>query len=307
MTPRQFTVSADDRGNLRVLDGWFIQAKQDVAIRIGRGAAVMGKHSVLPEADTFLGGNGRNLTVASANTNTLLPVGHYLPAPANVYQAEGWPDATLSTAATAAISDGTDDIAELSGWTTLPVGTYAATTYGRDTYNGGDPFDIEVAAEGGTASDFPVITVTVSAGTAQDGEYSGTAFEAWESDTDGDWTVEVAADGSAELSYLGTAMATRAAGPPDDPRGTYTATATGETDCNGGDTWTAQVSMERASPQDGWVYLQVTEAAGVVTAATGPHFAAALPTASGSDFYYPLARTSGGMVEQIHDGPVIWP
>jgi len=71
--------------------------------------------------------------------------------------------------------------------------------------------------------------------------------------------------------------------------------------------WQAWVRILGRVPREGYAYLQVIEASGVLATVNGPFFATALPTPSGSTFYVPLAYCDGAKVEQFHTGALIWP
>lgn len=315
MNRAQFQVTADHQGNLRVAGGWVVQHKTGVSIQVagydgGRVAdaealADGDEWPALPTADGFfVGGSGRNITVTGLTAGTLVPVGFYRPIEGGNYRAVIGIGEILVTGSAAVIHDGTDDVATLASWTVVPVGTYVATAYGEATYNGSVAFDLTAADEAGDAG-MPSATVVVTGGTFQEGAYSAAALEIYASDVDGDFTIEVDGSGSADLRYLGTAMATRASGPPDDPRGIYVATATGETDFHGGEAWQAIVGLGRVAPVAGWVYLSITESSGVLTAVGGPFFAASLPAPAGEVYAFPLAYCDGiNPPEQIHAGMV---
>lgn len=83
-------------------------------------------------------------------------------------------------------------------------------------------------------------------------------------------------------------------------------TAAGAVAPTGGD-WTAVVRAKRNVPTEGVVYLAIATSGGAITAATGPFFAAALPTSGSGTFYYPTALSDGaGKLTQVHTGPLLW-
>lgn len=73
------------------------------------------------------------------------------------------------------------------------------------------------------------------------------------------------------------------------------------------DAWAATVRRIPQPTREGVVYVSITEAAGAVTAATGPHFATAMPASGSGVFNIPIALSDGaGLVEQIVTGAIIW-
>lgn len=312
----QFQVTADAFGNLRVAAGWVLQPRHDVAIRVA-SFEDSGLPNAQPLADgsrwpahgpqntTFVGGSGRNVIVTGLGASTLVPVGFYLPGQAGKYGCVNGPFTIQPGAGTFDISDGTDVLAS-AAITLVPYGDYVATAYGETNYGGSATFTLTVADEDGSGG-IPGMNVAVSAGTATSGVYNPISTTIWESDGASDWTLEIAADGTAEINYIGDTMATRQAGPLDDPSGVYEATENGKTDHNGGAPWSAFVTAIRIAPRAGWVYLQITESSGVLNSVAGPFFTTSLPTHSGSIYYYPIARCDGyNAPEQIHLGPVQW-
>lgn len=71
--------------------------------------------------------------------------------------------------------------------------------------------------------------------------------------------------------------------------------------------WQAHVQVIGRLPRAGFVYLKVTESAGVLTTVEGPFFKTTLPTSAGSVYYVPLAHCDGTVVKQYHTGALIWP
>ena len=60
-------------------------------------------------------------------------------------------------------------------------------------------------------------------------------------------------------------------------------------------------------PRAGFVYVKITETAGVLTSAAGPFFDTALPADSATVFHVPVAQCDGSAFEQFHSGMLIWP
>lgn len=226
-----FQVAYNLQGDVVVADGVVIQPKTGVRIAVGGGVELTGR-SVLPGdrgltmavasgASTAVGGSGRNLVCSGLASLA----GLFFPTmPDTFVQGDFTLVKTGSSAAT--ISDLTDVVAILSTGGTAPVGSYDLTTYGEDTYNGGTPLTLTLAAEQGAPGAIPDVLVSISAGTAQGGIYEATDAANYVSAVDADWTLFLDPSGSAELRYLGTAVATRATGEAHDPSGRFVAETT---------------------------------------------------------------------------------
>jgi hypothetical protein len=71
--------------------------------------------------------------------------------------------------------------------------------------------------------------------------------------------------------------------------------------------WSAVVRAVRGFPQEGTVYLELTETAGSLSAVADPVFAATMPSSGSGTFYFPLVLSDGaGKVKQLHAGPLPW-
>lgn len=310
----------DPAGNFWVADGWVSQLRHGVRIAVGSGGEFSqiragiwdGPFRLVPAASggTCVGGSGRNLILSGLTpgpSGPALPVGIFGPQVPGAF-GRGQFTLLVTGASAATISDGTATVAILSTGGTAPVGSYVATTYGKDTYHGGTAFTLAAVAEDGAPGSIPGGEISVSAGSAQTGTYAAAAADSYVSSSDSDWTLAIATDGSAAILEGAAVIATRATGSAYSPEGTYEATAAGEAAHNGGEPWRAFVQLIPVPPGAGFVYLKVTEAAGVLTAVTGPFFAAALPADSTVDFHIPLGQSDGaGGLEQIHTGLLIWP
>lgn len=335
-----FQVWADAWGNLHCADGTVLQARTAARFAVGSGADLGigggGSLAITPDyglaltpfpsatGASFLGGNGRNLIVTGAtflggNSLNLIATGLEQSlsgpvVPAGVFMAcepSVWRRGIFTIAVTgpsaATIHDGTDTVAILSAGGTAPVGSYVATTYGAETYNGEDTFTIAAAAEAGTPLAIPSAVSQVSAGNAPAGAWTAVDAANYELTADTDWTLAVAPDGSAEILYLSTAMAARDGGTAWSPDGIYAATAAGKTAYHSGADWTATVAVVPVAPRAGFVYLEIVESSGTVTAVNGPYFGS-LPSNTADHFYFPLAESDGsGGLEQLHRGTLIWP
>lgn len=318
MTPSGFQVFADPNGNLWVADGWVSQLRSGVRLPIGSGSDFSEclppswdafRQAQATEGGTFVGGSGRNLVLTGLTagpSGPALPIGLFTPGRPNLYD-RGIFTLTVTGSSAAAIHDGTNTVAELSAGGTAPVGNYVATSYGRTTYNGGTAFTLAAAAEEGAPGVFPTYLAVQSAAVAQDGSVIASDAANYYFDNDSDWTIEVAADGSAEILYLGTAYLLRAAGSASDPAGYYQANAAGMAAYNSGDPWSIFIQAVPAAPRAGFAYVTLTEAGGVLSAASGPYLATALPADTATEFHVPIAQSDGiGGLVQLHTGLLIW-
>jgi hypothetical protein len=318
----------DRNGDICVVDGVVWQPKTGVRRIYGQGRAFSPSGTSRAGTElqaagaaggaTFVGGSGRNVIadgILSGLSTGEKPTGFFRPAGPSKWAVGGFIlEVTGSSAAT--ISDGTDIIAELTTGGTAPVGDYESTTYGEDNYNGEAAFTLTVEAEEGTSVGIPQATVEISAGTAQGGLYVPTSDVLFESDTDPDWTIEIQADGTAEMAYLGDVMAIRTAVSPTTPLGIYDATALGKATHNltddepvDGEAWSAIVSVIGKTPRVGSVYIEVIEDTGVLDQVNGPFFATSLPApdAGAETYYIRLAYSDGYAIEQEALGAIIWP
>lgn len=314
----------DPWGDITVRDGVVMQPKTGAFFHVGTGEA-MGEALPAPDAaeflptlaaqsGTFVGGSGRNMIatgVPARYSGADCPAGIYRHGEPDTYRLGAFL-LVVTGASAATISDGTDTVAILSSGGTAPVGNYASTTYGQTTYGeivGGIPqaFTIAVAAESATPADLPGAMLTLSAGTAADGEFAAVDSQTWELVADTDWTIVVAADGTAELRNLTDVVATRAAGLAWSPAGMFEATSGGQDDYNGGSAWFAHVTLIRSAGLAGTVYLEITETAGTVTGVGGPFFGT-MPSPSGGVYPLAVAEFDGaGASEQFVTGAVLWP
>lgn len=256
----------------------------------------------------FVGGCGRNVITTGTVTGTNAPIGYFR----QLSELE-WADQYGSVITfdpsdgSAVIEDDTDTIATMpAGAATIaPYGTFTATTYGEDTYNGGSGFTLASSYEGRT--EWPSLTIEVDGGTAQTGVYSSTGWGAWWSDDDNDWTVTVATDGSAEISDSTDVVAERSTGADGIGEGVYIATAYGKTTYNSGDTFSmVATTIPVSAPISGYLYVTVNLTASVVSSLSGPAFASAMPANSSTAKHVPIAYSDGSTVYQIQRGPIFW-
>lgn len=217
------------QGDVLVADGVVIQPRTGARIAVGGGvdltgeAVLLGARSltaaVSTAATTAVGGSGRNLF----STGLAAVAGMFSPTRPDTFVLGDF--TLLKTGPSAAtIKDATDTVvAELTTGGTAPVGSYVGTTYGRDTYNSGAAFTLVLVAEEGAPGAIPDVLVTISAGTAMGGVYTATDAANYVSAADSNWTLFLAADGSAELRYMGAAVAIRPDGVGHDPEGRFEA------------------------------------------------------------------------------------
>lgn len=256
----------------------------------------------------FVGGSGRNVITAGTVSGTNAPVGYF-----RQFSELEWVDQYGSVITfdpsdgSAVMENDVDTIATMpAGAATIaPYGTFTATTYGEDTYNGGIGFTLASTYEGRT--EWPSLTIEVDGGTAQTGVYSSTGWGAWWSDDDNDWTVTVATDGSAEISDNTDVVAERATGADGAGDGVYIATAYGKTTYNGGEPFAMIATFISVSaPIAGYLYVTVNLTAGVVLSLSGPAFATTMPANSATAKHVPVAYSDGSTVYQIQRGPIFW-
>ncbi|MEO5914875.1 MAG: hypothetical protein ABIS50_11620 [Luteolibacter sp.] len=322
---KQFQPYFDAFGNIRVMNGWVVQSRTGIRISTGLGSERIRieadrlegiVEAAAPARAVFVGGSGRNLIssgLAVPISGALPPVGFFVPTTTDNFQC-GIYTITVTGPDDATISDGVDVVAILTTGGTAPVGAFDSTPYGELTYNASLPFTLTVVGEGIGSGVRPDVAVSISTGSAQGGDYLTTAPESYESDTDADWTIEIDPSGSAELRYLGTAMATRATGQPHDPEGDYQATVAGMAAYNltddapvDGEVWWAFVRKIPEAPKAGFTYLEIIEAAGDLSSVVGPTFATTIPSPSTDHYFFALAHSDGaGGVEPIHTGPILW-
>jgi hypothetical protein len=193
-----------------------------------------------------------------------------------------------------------------------PSGVYVATTYGKDTYNGGAAWSYTVTLASGpttmTATSYGEATyngsagftfdaefegdiagrgcaVAVTAGTAQEGIYSWAGWQAWASN---DWGITI--DGTGEASWSdGTgvvAVRTADSGKLYDPSGPYELTTYGrETYGVATPATSGEASAGTVPDQD---FVLASDAGGIEThnGTTDPSYYVELDTATGDAIIY---------------------
>ncbi len=227
-----YQVYADLDGNLQVMDGLVIGLRSGAIFYTGAGGffshdappATYDEHTPVTAAGgaLFTGGSGRNLVCAGGLVSGLTGASFFRPEVTDNYR-DGAFLLVVTGASAATISDATNVVAILSTGGTAPVGSYVLTTYGEDTYNGGDPATLAITAEEGGPGAIPNASVTVSAGSAQGGEFTAVDASNFESAADPNWTIVLQSDGEGRMKYLTDIVAVRAVGTAFDPSGRYEA------------------------------------------------------------------------------------
>ena len=316
----QFSTFHDYRGDLWVTAGNVICLKSGAVFPLpgnrfadapqgSRGAPAGWVPFNPPAGATCLGGSGNNLVLTATITNPALPLGLFRPDETDSWVGTLFPDAALvwDPDGSVYLWDGTNYVVQLFSGTSAyrPAGTYAATAYGRTTYNGGSAFNIISTWEGG--GNLCGAVVMVSSGTATAGVYAGTLVDTW---TSGGWSIEPSLTGDGlDLSDGTDVVAARDGGSLVDPTGYYLTTSYGRTTygATAGDDFQVSVAVIPAVPMAGYAWCQVTEdSGGSVVSVAGPFFSTTLPSQSGLVWPVPIARTGAGDPVQYVDGPILW-
>ena len=222
----------DANGDLHITDGVVIQRSSGVTKLVGergvfeantpdpRGADFVAARQAT--GATFVGGSGRNFISTGLAAG---PVGFFRPTVADTFVL-GIFTLVVTGPSAAEISDGADVVAILTTGGLAPAGDYDSTAYGETTYNASAAFVLVLAEEIAGGGALPGVRVSINHGTAQGGVYNPVSIGNYESDVDPDWTLVIDPSGSAELQYLGVAVATRAAGLGYAAGGEYVAEST---------------------------------------------------------------------------------
>lgn len=309
----QFLCTVDSNGNILCNGGYVVDLKAATSgIYIVGGTptslltATEDLRTSTSAAPIFLGGGGGNVQSTGTITATLSPVGWF-----GQTEIDEWTDSVGNKvvadfgAGTAEIVDPTNTaIATFTGsFTFAPVGTFTATTFGEDTYNGGTAFTLDISYDGVRRTS--TANVLVSRGTAQGGEYPLTGFREWTNTT---WLLTTNSDGTAQINDGTDDVATREADySPDSPSGIFFSTAYGETTYGDSQPFRMAVSLSPAFPKLGYVYVEIEKSGSNFTAVTGPFFATSLPANDTHLEYVPIAYSDGnGLLIQIHEGSILW-
>ena len=309
----QFQCSVDSNGNILCNGGYVIDLHASTSayyivggVQTSLLTATESNRESATADGVFLGGGGGNVKSDGTLTGTYAPMGWF-----SQTDNEEWTD-SVGNKIIADFSGGTAEIVDPSSTaiatftgaiTIAPVGTFTATTFGEDTYNGGTPFTLTITTDG-TRQD-SVANVIVSRGTAQDGEYDLTDFREW---TNATWTLTTNADGSAQINDGTDDVALRDTSySPDSPSGIFESTAYGETTYGDSQPFRMAVSLSPAFPKLGYVYIEIEKSSHSFIEARGPFFATSLPANHSSLEVVPIAYSDGdGRLLQIHEGSILW-
>jgi len=310
----QFSCYIDSLGNLICNGGYVIDLTAGTTtFEVIGGDPVLpvtpieGTRQASPPNIVFMGGGGGNVYSDGTVTGTLAPIGWFARVDTDTWQDIYGNELVADYGAgTAEILIGTDVIADCASIGTLaPTGTFTATTFGEDTYNGGTAFTLTLTEDGAQqTSQAQVLFVT---GTAQSGLYTLTEWREWTSDDDADFVLTTNTDGTAQISDATDVIAERDAQSPDSPSGVYFSTAYGEITYNDGDKFRASVSLIPAVPKEAYIYVELTLSSGALTGVSELISGASLPANSATLEVVPIAYSDGnGSVIQIHEGPIIF-
>lgn len=266
-----FQVSVDRLGNLWMQAGPVIAFHATTEVfQIGSGGRMTATtrpgdefRTAAGAGSSFQGGNGSNVKAATALPGTLVPDGFFQPAGPDAWRAGSTIDLTFDSGdGSAEISDGTDVVATLpaASATIAPYGTFTATTYGEDEYNGGTPWTVDLEFEGGTP--WPAVRVFVSStdGEIQGGYYQRTGWQEWESAADPDWTITLNGTDEFELHDGTDVVAKRAADATRlfDPSGAWASTTYGATNYGESADATAGTRSAGTFIEQAWALADVT-------------------------------------------------
>lgn len=225
-----FQAFYDSQGDLQIQEGVVIDLRSGTRFEVGalgpltelfRDRTAEDLRAVTEAmARSFVGGSGRNLVATGPGGLA----GFFSPHEPGFFR-RGELTLEVTSATVAALSDGTDVIANYTG-AAAPLGSYTATTHGEDAYNGGVGFSMDLAAEEGAPGAVPDARVAVSSGTVPGGIYAATDAANYVCAADADFTIELLSDGVGNLKHDGTIIAVRAEGSTYDPSGRYEALET---------------------------------------------------------------------------------
>lgn len=281
-----------------------------MAIRIGKSYKQL-----------FVGGNGTSMETTGSITGTLAPIGYFRQTARYEWQDKYGNTITFDPATgDADLSDSNDVIATFSNpsATIAPVGTFTATVYGEDTYNGGSSFTLSGSYEGG-GNTIPDLNIRTEFTSQITNEYIKSAtWGEWESEyveldsatfaPFGKFKLTVANDGQITISDSVDDIASGTGPSKIDPTtSTLTATSYGSENYFGGSFPVIYVYRSFIIPIAGYVWVELELSSGSLVGATGPFFGASLPANSSTLEVVPVAYSDGnGNLEQIHEGPIFW-
>lgn len=150
-------------------------------------------------------------------------------------------------------------------------------------------------------------TVSITAGTAQAGNYTETDWLTWTSDDDADFTITVNNDGTADFADATNIIAERTAAIERQPQGIYASTTYGADTYNDGAPFTVTVGYTPPNPLEVYVWVKIAISGGNFNGASGPFIGSSLPANASHTRIVPLFYSDGnGVAKQIENGPIIW-
>ncbi len=265
----------------------------------------------------FEGGDpwGARQAVAIFSGSTV-PGGFYSPTGWQAWESDVTPGWVITLDGTGAgeLSGGTDVVAARAADAARlrdPSGDWVSTVYAATNYG----HALATVAGAVTAGTFPDQAYRLA-------DTTGTV-ETWVGVDDGTkYIVFDTADGDADLYDETGLVGSRLTGVTTaNFYGTYTANTDGEDRYNGGSAWdytvattsagqafTGELSLARAVPIDGVLYVTIARDAGTdeATGMTGPFRASAMPANTSTEVHWPVAEVAAGVVKQLQYGPIRW-
>lgn len=309
----QFQVTIDKYGMLWVTAGRVIDLSAATSTYYSLGAASFDpQNGISPvrfastKAQLPVGGSGTAATISGTLSETNAPIGVFWRSAPDTWRDQygNTIEADPGTGDTSIFApDGTTEIANATGLSPAPVGTFSSTTDGEDIYNGGTPFSLTATAESGAPATY--LTVTNDDNIVQGGRYSASGG-IYESDDDPTWTVTMSS-GTVTLDDGTDPVATGTITDLLDWTSDLASTTYGQDTYNNGIPFGVAVTQAPIDPIEGWVWIELELSSGALVGATGPFFGASLPANSSTREVVPLAYSDGfGVVEQIHEGSIFW-
>jgi len=322
----QYECMLDRYGNMIVAGGWvYKQSTQhlretgaDPGISLSGLSMDSGTFNLRgtgPSSAAFVGGSGR-LMIATPSVALSNP-----DAETEILGFYGWEwdtelrpinnrgvRLTIASATSAEIVDpsGPNVIAEWVSGADAPLGTYAATTYGKDTYNGGDAFNLTLTHEIASPRLPAAADLDPGETTVYGGQYSPTSNTRWLAD-DPDWEILIDTYGGAELSDGTDVVAIRDHSDTwDDPSGFYDSTSYGATTYNGGDAFQIRVNQRNAFPRSGYAIVRCNMDGADLVSVSKPYLSATIPTDTATAIHIPVFYSNGSTIaQQLHTGMIL--
>jgi hypothetical protein len=323
----QFTTSITPDGEIYVQAGMVIDLSAATTAYYSVGSGVASDNytpDIVRRGDryvqAFVGGTGTSMEMDGSVTGTLAPIGYFRQIKRYEWQDKYGNKIVFDPdTGDATLSDSNDEVATFSdvSATTAPVGTFTATTYGEDTYNGGSAFTLTSTYEGSPNAPAPVTLSTAYFGKLNNTyTHTGTWGE-WESDYIEQESATVAPVGFFKIQIADSGDVTLS--DPDDvvangdginalrPEGPMITTTYGSNTYFNGESPAIYVKAGLVIPIAGYVWIEIELSSGSLVGASGPFFGASLPANSSTLEVVPIAYSDGnGVLEQIHEGPIHW-